>query len=583
MSLITSTRRYLADTGRAFDRAPVECALTVLGAGLLSWALEDNDIGSEVVHVGVALLLAIAAAWSATLLNAMGRITDARRQAVTLAGAAAAMIYLVLSRDFDRGSEAWRAFMLLASAVLLVFAAPSFTGDAGDADLRLRRINSRFVLRAIGIALYGLALFGGLAVAIAAVDNLFELDLNERLYGHVFIWIMVVLVPWVVIGGLDDYVRPLEEQSDLARMIYRLVSYLVPPLVALYFIILCLYVVRIGITGELPKNLVSPMVIAAGLLSALALIIFDPRADTGHGLRWLRWTPFVFLPLVPLGIWALAARVDDYGWTEFRILRVVVLLVLCALAIAAAVRVVRRKPLALRVIPIALGVVLLLGAVGPWSVLSAARRSQQARLRAALVAANVDSAKPLAAADTANRTISGDVYRDLHGAAAYLQSNYGGEAVREVVPTLPEGLDGYRLADYYHLVPDDRGIDRLNPVLFGNLPPNRLFSSPSGQIYRVSVADYTGKRVVPPNEPVMRGQVLEVPLGTDTMRVDLRELIAGMNGGDRQGNLPPDRVALTATDAAGTNRGTLIILELTVNVEKTPRITRLDALLTMPD
>ncbi|HEX6695095.1 MAG TPA: hypothetical protein VF035_10395, partial [Longimicrobiales bacterium] len=264
MSLITSTRRYLADTGRAFDRAPLECALTVLGAGLLSWALEDNDIGTEVVHVGVALLLAIAAAWSATLLNAMGRITDARRQAVTLAGGVAAMIYLFLSRDFDRGSEMWRAFMLLAGAVLLVFAAPSLTGDASDADLRLRRVNSRFVLRSIGIALYGLALFGGLAVAIAAVDNLFELDLNERLYGHVFIWIMVVLVPWVVIGGLDDYVRPLEEQSDLARMIYRLVSYLVPPLVALYFIILCLYVVRIGITGELPKNLVSPMVIAAG-------------------------------------------------------------------------------------------------------------------------------------------------------------------------------------------------------------------------------------------------------------------------------------------------------------------------------
>ena len=54
MSLISSTRRYLADTGRAFDRAPVECALTVLGACLLSWALEDNDIGTEVIHVGIA-------------------------------------------------------------------------------------------------------------------------------------------------------------------------------------------------------------------------------------------------------------------------------------------------------------------------------------------------------------------------------------------------------------------------------------------------------------------------------------------------------------------------------------------------
>src|SRR5437660_386572 len=86
--------------------------------------------------------------------------------------------------------------------------------------------------------LTALALSDGLALALAAVDNLFELHLHHEIYGHVFVWIMVVLVPWVVVGGIDDYARPLAEESEIARVVYRLVTYLVPLLVAIYFLIL---------------------------------------------------------------------------------------------------------------------------------------------------------------------------------------------------------------------------------------------------------------------------------------------------------------------------------------------------------
>jgi hypothetical protein len=77
------------------------------------------------------------------------------------------------------------------------------------------------------VFLYAQALFAGLALALVAVDKLFELNLKNTIYAHVFGWLMIGLVPWVVVGGLSDYVAPLERQSEVARVVYRLALYLI--------------------------------------------------------------------------------------------------------------------------------------------------------------------------------------------------------------------------------------------------------------------------------------------------------------------------------------------------------------------
>ena len=573
---MSKLRRYLADAGHAFDRAPVEVALAVLAAVTFSYGIERDNAWTDVHHLAIAIAIAVSAAWAATITHAAGATTTRTRWIVTCAGAFFAALYLFFTPDFDLESEKWRAFMLVGASVLLALSAPALVRAMDDANLRLRRINARLILRAAGIVLYGLALFAGLALALAAINNLFELDLQGEIYGHVFVWIMMVLVPWVIVGGLADYVRPLDEQSDIARVVYRLTTWLVPLLVAIYLLILYVYAVRILVTGELPKNLVSPMVIAAGLLTLLTLVLFDPP-PTASPMRWLRYPVLLYLPLAPLGFWALIIRLDDYGWTEFRMLRLIALVAVVLLAIAMAVRVVRRAPFPLRVIPVALAIVLILAAIGPWSVLAVSRRDQQQRLVAALNDAKVDLDAAPNRADTTTRALPAAQYTKIEDISRYLHTHFGPDAVTAAVPSYrPLFADHYDLPRYFGLRPmftDSVATHRY--ARFGGGNPAQLQGM---SVYRIEMPGSAPQRPRAWNV----SDSLYIIIGSDTLRTSLAPAYEETRDirRDRRAATGVDMAALPVFDRAGTRRGDLVLLEINVAEQKGKRaLPRIDALL----
>ncbi len=567
MSLKSATRAYLQDAVTAFNRAPAEIGLFIFTAAMLSYALETPVLMPAWAQLAVGAFVVFAFAWTGTLLHALDAITLKQRWVLTIVGLVCAVLYLTLVPGFEFEAEGWRAWMIIAATVLLMIAAPAWVKPS-DPSLRMRRVNARILLRTIGVGLYGLALFAGLSLALVAIEKLFELNLDGEIYGHVFGWIMLVLVPWVIVGGLDDFIRPLDEVSSIERVGYRMTAFLVPPLIMLYYLILFLYAVRIVITSELPKNLVSPMVIAAGLLTALAAIVFDPQpAERNTGPRVLRAAPLLFVPLVPLGLWALFVRIDDYGWTEFRLLRVMVLVLLLVLAVLATVQLVRRRAFSIRVIPLVLGLAFGLAAVGPWSVLSIARRDQQSRLLAALEAAQIDPAQP-AAASGDGRVVARELYDRINNIGFYLQQHFGPDALP--VAGVPGSERYYSLAD--HLGLRAAASDTLPSVVFGSLPPDqpvRLEGGPT--VYRVTIER-------PRAHP--RDSALTISLGAG-LRANLDTLLAeAQPGGPRRpGQRLPVR-ALPAFDANGAQRGDLVILEAGIRQDRDSiRIDRLDAVL----
>lgn len=557
------------------DRAPVEVALALMTAVAFSYGVENNTTWDEVFHLAMATAIAGCFAWSATLTHALGAIEIRTRWLLTGSGAACAAVYLLLTPDFHLESEKWRAFVLISAAVLLTFSAPALVHSGDDENLRLRRINARVFLRAAGIALYGLALFAGLALALAAIENLFELKLDKEIYAHVFFWIMLVLVPWVVVGGLADYVRSLDEQSEVARVVYRLATWLVPLLVAIYLVILYVYAARILVTGELPKNLVSPMVIAAGLLSLLALVLFDPPVE-GGGTRWLRYPPLLILPLAPLGFWALFMRFDDYGWTEFRLLRMVALLAVLLLAAVMAARVVRRRPFPLRAIPAALAAALVLSAVGPWNVMAVSRRDQQERLVSALTEAGVDVRATPNPQDTMKRGIVSSHYNQIVDLSSYLHSHFGPGAVTAVVPAYrrdaPEHFD---LAMYFGL--RSMFSDSVGHSMYARFGGDRPAELAGGQAYRIEIPVRDARQP----RAWTGGDSLYIQAGTDTLRADLAPAFAFTQDMARpRANPHQEMKALPVQDSRGARRGDLILLELNLTQAKGKRgFPRIDAIL----
>jgi hypothetical protein len=618
-SLLTGrAARYLSDAARAFERAPAEVAVALCIAAAFSYAIEIGDHAMpRWFEVAITALLMGAVAWTGTLLHALGAWSLRTRHIVTLLGAVLAGLYGGFVLDFDRSAEGWRAAMLVAAAALWLVAVPVIAarrrtaraagGGAGDATVAadgvgaadatslMRVVTGRVLLRVIGALLYCAALFAGLALALGAINTLFELDMKGTIYGHVFAWIFFVLAPWIVIGGLDEYVRPAPPRPEVASVVHRMTAFLVPPLVVLYFAILYAYTVRIAVTGEVPKNIVSPLVLAAGALALLALLLFDPPARGTAGARVLRAAPPLFVPLSVLGAWAILLRVEQYGWTEFRLLRLLLLGAFGVLAALASVQVLRRQRLTLYGAPLALAGLLVLAAIGPWSVLSVSRASQQARLDAALQAAGVDPdvARPAALVPVGMRprperlvhlagppprslpstarlvavpadsvpALAADVYDRINATARYLAGHFGPRA-------LPPALAAIgAVEDYRFDMAAALGFRRIHP----ELPEQRFLSTHVAGTAEVRLGDVSafrvqaGRGMAPAgNATLVDGTTsLRIRAGEEVFTAELGPLLnaADAEMGGRH-EVSPSHASLPVMDANGAERGTLLVLEL---------------------
>lgn len=587
--LAARARRYLGDAARGIERAPVEVALALYIAVTYSYAIEAGEEAMAVwLESTVTALLVLAFAWTGTLLHALGAWRARTRWAVTLAGAVLVGGYAALVLDFTKNAEAWRAAGLLAAAVLWLIALPAFAARAAPVA-RLRLVDARILLRLIAVVLYGLALFAGLALALAAIDTLFELQLEGQIYGHVFGWIHFVLVPWVVFGGLEDYVRPAAGPSAVGSAVQRLALYLVPPLLTLYFLILYAYMVRIALTGEVPKNLVSPMVLAACALTTLALLLFDPQPGAGALARALRLAPALLLPLVPLGAWALLLRLGQYGWTEFRALRLVLLAAFTGLALGATVQLVRRRPFALHVAPVALAVILLLAVLGPWSVLPLSRRSQQQRLEIALAQveripldtttaargrielapgaarALLRGAQPVVPAGPV-RTVPAALYDQVQADARYLHAHFGAAALPSALVRFA-GRDE-RWVDFAGSLGLLRAPDASpegNRAVYRRLPKELPVRVRGGTLYRVEYQWQDPRQPAPPAAVSADSLRLILRLPAALLTADLAPLLASPAG--TRGELPAEASVVPVRDAGGAAVGELVVLEVSVGGE----------------
>jgi hypothetical protein len=567
-------RGYLLDAGRAFERAPVEVTVAVVLAIAFSWAVELGDAAfQDWAETAIAGALIIAAAWTGTLLHALGAWSRTRRWLVTGLGALGVALYAFTVLDLQREAEGWRAGMLLAAAILWLLAAPVLAGPADGRVDRVRTVAGRVLLRMIGAVLYCAALFVGLALALAAIDTLFELNLEGTIYGHVWGWIFLVLAPWIVIGGLGEYAQPVEPRSEVAGVAHRMMAFLVPPLVALYFAILYAYTIRIAVTGEVPKNLVSPLVFAAGVLAGLALFLFDPRSRGTIGMRALRVAPPLFLPLSALGIWTILLRVDQYGWTEFRLLRLVLLTMFGLLALGASFQLVRRQRFALHAALLLLSGALLLSAIGPWSTLAVARRDQQARLAAALAAAGVDATPPAPPAES--RTIPSEQYDEISSAAQYLSYHFGRDALPPLLAA--QATDRSAMHDLAARIGLQR--DWTGPAqdrfMGGQLGRGAAVEMDGITVYRVEARAPERMRTAAQAEArtpqdrvvvVQDSMELRFRIDTESYSADMTPLVTLLQGQPerRMPDLPPQAALLEVVDSEGRARGRLLVLNVSL-------------------
>lgn len=205
---------------------------------------------------------------------------------------------------------------LSLSFTSLIFIAP-FIGRSSDAD-ELWSFHFDVLKHSIYAGIASLILLIGTTLVLLALDYLFGFNIYSDLYHDTCTVICVLILPVLALSGIPAQFGD-NTYTSAGSVLFKLLLYILIPLLLIYGIILHAYSLKIIITQELPRGKVAYLVAGFATIILTTYILIQ-RWKNEHSLirlfhRYVGW--FMILPLL-LMAWGLWARISVFGLTESR-------------------------------------------------------------------------------------------------------------------------------------------------------------------------------------------------------------------------------------------------------------------------
>jgi hypothetical protein len=284
---------------------------------------------------------------------------------------AASLIFVIdpVAREAD-----YIRFFLMSLAFHLLVAFAAFTGKGQLQGFW--QFNKTLFLRFLTSVLYGAVLFLGLAAAIGATNFLFNFHFEWDTYAILWVWIAGMFITIFFLAGVPVETRLLDNDESYPKGLKIFTQYVLIPLSTVYVIILLAYEIKILITWNLPKGMVSNLILGYAVFGILSLLLVYPIREQAEN-KWLKTYArsfyFLLLPLLGLLFVAVGARVFKYGITEFRYF----LILLACWLLFISVYFLLFKKQNIKLIPVSLCILTLLASYGPQSAFSVSMYSQR--------------------------------------------------------------------------------------------------------------------------------------------------------------------------------------------------------------
>jgi hypothetical protein len=450
-------------------------------------------------------------------------------------------------------------YLQLSAAVHLAVAFLPLAGARGS--LGFWQYNRRLFLGFLRAVVFSGVLFVGIAVALASVDQLFGVDIEEETYARIWFVMAFVVNTWIFLADVPEDLDALADDTGYPRPLKVFAQYILTPLVFAYLLILLAYLVKIVAGTEWPSGWIGWLVTSVAVTGLLGFLLVHPlRADPAE--TWIRtYARWLFVGLIPAAIMLLLAlwkRIEPYGLTEPRVLGV--LLGVWLLSIA--VRFTLKPDTAIQLIPSSLAALLLLTLYGPLSVTRASVTSQQSRLRDHLAQATPGTTDMVQASAAlrfllehrAGSAIAAAVGRELppldwesasrgvprDSAGSLIMALAGARYVPEYLAASPDGT--------FHLGADRSapmpvtGFDWVLPMHSGDLSVNPAV----GDTIAVQFDSVTG--------------IAQVQVGADTLRFELLPVVERLVDSIPAGR--PIRAELLQADAMPGGRKARLMVEV---------------------
>ncbi len=368
---LLSVSNVLASAMSTFVRFPF---VVLSGAALSAAIIADLNTDREwmVAVLGISLMTALGLFAERYVRGNVARI------AVSLAGLGLLLYYyLELPSHSKFDTEAMRFGLLLVASHLLV----SFAGFSARGQVNgFWQFNRIILLRALTTTLFSGVLYGGLALALAAVDKLFDVDIHHQAYADLFGLIAGIFHPWFFVAGIPADLEALESDVEYPKVLRYFVQFVLLPLIGIYAVILYVYSAKIMVTWDWPRGWVSTLILGFAVGGILSFLLLHPLRDRADHPWIKRFSSLFFVllaPLVVLLVLSIWRRVQEYGITEPRYFVIVTALWLACMV----VYFLASKHRSIKVIPMSLAALALISAVGPWSAFEVSANDQIAQLR----------------------------------------------------------------------------------------------------------------------------------------------------------------------------------------------------------
>ena len=381
---LPSFQNIVASAINACKRFPFMIACAVIGVFSLVAALErtffdfDRDMEKILFKIGLFSGLGCLCLISSVLF-AESRVWKKSYQTgiqIILSGLVIAYFFLTPSlNDFTR--QQGTLFFLLCLTSLLFISIASFINKSAPA--KFWEFNRKVISRFFTSAFFGFTLFGGLSLALLAIHFLFNIKIDDFRYGQLFFIFFFLFGVWYFVAGIPKKEEFTVEEENYPKGLKLFTQYVLIPLVAVYFIILYAYAIRILVLWELPQGWVSYLVLALSGVGILSFLFIWPLRDNQNN-AWIKiYFRYFFIALAPLSVLlyvAILRRIGDYGITPNRYY-VFISSVWVGCMIFYFIFSNKKN---IKLIPASLAIIAFLSGFGPWGAHAVSEKSQMNRL-----------------------------------------------------------------------------------------------------------------------------------------------------------------------------------------------------------
>ena len=416
MSKFPSLQNVLNATQKTIFRFPLETITIICGTIFAILLIEDEFKDSQEFLVKGVLSSSLCLV---LLLSVSLFFFDSKKNNLFRFLTSMALGSLVVAFVFNFKKEITEVeiqqFLVLNIALHLLVSFAGFLPKKYSQD-EFWEFNKQLFLRILTSGLYSAVLYIGLALAITAVENLFNVEITDKIYGYLFVIIAGIFNTIFFLNGVPDT----NNNENLLKLSYpnglkNFTQYVLLPLISLYLVILICYETKILVTLSLPVGWVSYLVLVFAIFGILSFLLVHPIAAE-KGNLWMRtfnrWFYYLMVPLLGLLFWAILYRIHLYGFTHERYY---VLLLSISLTIVVAYFLIQKQPKII-FIPISLCIAGLLSIVGPQSADSISRNSQLSRFEIYMQ-------------KTEKVKLSFEQEQDLSSIVDFLEKNYGVETL----------------------------------------------------------------------------------------------------------------------------------------------------------